>query len=158
MKSLRYIGVGAALLAVTACAGNPQSSVSQTQEKPEERTSIQETATVASIPETVVEEPSEPAFEVPEVSILKGKAPGEIEAIFGSPVLKRQDKPTEMWQYLTNSCALHLIFYPEGDKGPLSVQYISMNSREAVKSVAPEKCFESQLRRLGAEKVKELVG
>jgi len=156
MKSIKLVCIGVGMLAFTACAGSPQSTVKKEAAATEVKPVMEEAPIVAALPKAS-EEASELEFEVPEVSILKGKAPGEIEAIFGTPVLKRRDKPTEMWQYLTNTCALHLVFYPEGKDGPLSVQYISMNSRETVKSVPTDTCFESQLRRLGAEKVKDLT-
>lgn len=159
MKSVKLAVAGAGLLALASCAGSPQPSANQKETKATEvAPATEEAPQVASLPKISEQEASEPEFDVPEVSILKGRAPDEIRAIFGTPVLKRQDSPTEMWQYLTQSCALHLVFYPTEGTEALTVQYISMNSRTAVKAVPAESCFESQLRRLGAEKVKELTG
>ena len=115
-------------------------------------------AVVAKLPEEEPKPDPEPAFEVPEIDILKGKEVSEIQAVFGDPVLRRKDKPTEIWQYLSSSCALHLVFYPmNGKTGPLTVQHIAMNDRQSVKDVPVRACFESQLRKLGADKVKALT-
>ncbi|MBE7635801.1 hypothetical protein GUA87_03035 [Sneathiella sp. P13V-1] len=162
---LKIIASMGFLTLLTACGATTQTASTEAaaEVKPLAKTKkseqpVETPVVVAKLPEEKPQPEPEPAFEVPEIDILKGKEVAEIEAVFGEPVLRRKDKPTEIWQYLSSSCALHLVFYPENGKtGPLTVQHIAMNDRESVKDVPVRACFESQLKKLGAEKVKELT-
>ncbi len=163
--TLKIISVASLLIFLSACGATTQtaSTNNTVDNKPvaeTKKTQVKEETpvVVAKLPKEEPKPEPEPAFEVPEVDVLKGKDIAEIQAVFGDPVLRRKDKPTEIWQYLSNACALHLVFYPaNGKKGPLTVQHIAMNGRQSVKDVPVKACFESQLRKLGAEKVKALT-
>ncbi|MBL4906506.1 MAG: hypothetical protein JKX94_03565 [Sneathiella sp.] len=122
---------------------------------------------VAALPQKVIEETEKeephhdipvPRVKIPEVSVLMGKSTNEIEQVFGRPVLQRKDKPAEIWQYLTSECALHLVFYPskteEGDA--LTVQHVSMNERKAAVGADSHRCFGSQLRKVGDDRIQAL--
>ncbi|WP_169566958.1 hypothetical protein [Sneathiella limimaris] len=118
------------------------------------------TGKVAALPEKPTEldekAEAEPDVEIPAVSVLKGKSVQDILQLFGPPTLRRKDSPAEVWQYLTSSCALHLVFYPDLDDKNLKVSYYAMNDREAPEETAEERCFRSQLRRVGFDKLKTL--
>lgn len=104
------------------------------------------------------EEKVVPRKDIPKVSVLMGKTVAEIETVFGKPHLRRKDKPAEVWQYLTNECALHLIFYPKTEKknGILTVQHIAMNDRQKAVTANATLCFGSQLRKVGDDQVQSL--
>jgi len=162
--TMRYVAFTGLLMFVSACGATTQPASQGTNEtvKPvaEIKAPVKPTkpVEVAKLPAKKPEPEQEPAFDVPEIDVLKGKDISEIQSVFGDPVLRRKDKPTEIWQYLSSSCALHLIFYPDNGKtGPLTVKHIAMNDRQSVKDVPVKACFESQLRKLGAEKVKALT-
>ncbi|WP_025897585.1 hypothetical protein [Sneathiella glossodoripedis] len=98
----------------------------------------------------------EPEFEVPPTSVLNGKTPEEIQAVFGKPVLLRKEEPAQIWQYLTTECALHIVFYATGDEEPV-VTHVAMNDRVSANKVKqPKDCFKSQLQRVGFDRVKAL--
>lgn len=129
-------------------------------------------ATVASVPddktprEEAMDKPAEqeikkipvPRKPLPEITVLMGKSAAEIEQVFGRPVLQRKDEPAEVWQYLTDDCALHLVFYPgtKEAKSNLVVQHVSMNDRNKAIEVNARKCFGSQLRKVGEDRVQTL--
>lgn len=168
MKQLGKLVSPALLLVFLAGCGATTQSVSVKdkkagpvliKEKPEQ--------TVAALPEKEVEEDPVageesqemkivpvPRKPIPEVTVLMGKTAGEIEQVFGRPVLQRKDAPAEVWQYVTDECALHLVFYPAEKTAPqnLVVQYVSMNDRQKAIEVNSRKCFGSQLRRVGEER------
>lgn len=101
-----------------------------------------------------IEEPAQ-KFEVPPASVLKGKSPDEILAVFGEPVLLRKDEPAQVWQYLTATCALHLVFYSENGAAP-KVTFVAMNDRNKALKIKSEACFKSQLKRVGFERAQAL--
>ena len=109
--------------------------------------------TIAKIEEPIKE--LELEIEVPPASILQGKSPDEILAVFGEPVLLRKDEPAEVWQYLTDTCALHLIFYSKDGAEP-KVTFVAMNDRNKALKIKSKACFKSQLKRVGAERAKAL--
>lgn len=99
-----------------------------------------------------------PRKPLPEITVLMGKSVAEIEQVFGRPVLQRKDAPAEVWQYLTDDCALHLVFYPgtKDVKNNLVVQHVSMNDRNQAVEVNARKCFGSQLRKVGEDRAQIL--
>lgn len=153
----------AAMLPACGTTENPQAA---TETKPvlvhetAAKTDVKETENVvAKLPDPEVQsEPEKPEAEmiIPPVDVLKGKTSAEIMEIFGAPTLLRKDEPAEVWQYLTNHCALHLVFYPEDDSDILRVTYFAMNDRKVAEQVSLKGCFKSQLKRVGLEKAKAL--
>ncbi|MEH6402327.1 MAG: hypothetical protein V7750_03065 [Sneathiella sp.] len=136
----------------------PKSSeTEETALTPSPAVSEPEEAALASLP-TASEPEGASLIPLPKVGVLMGKTTQEIEAVFGSPVLLRKDKPAEVWQYLTKDCALHLTFYPttKVSSDSLTVQHISMNDRHKVIVVDSEACFGSQLRRVGEDRAQAL--
>lgn len=151
------------ILAACGATTSQNSAVTETPkaeavQKVEEKKPAEEK--VAALPkpaeEKKIEAKPEPKIELPPVDVLNGKSASVIASVFGEPVLKRKDKPAEVWQYLTAKCALHLVFYPEKDSDVMKVRYFSMNERDKAKSSEKEQCFESQLRRVGVSKAKAL--
>jgi hypothetical protein len=96
-----------------------------------------------------------PPKPLPSADILIGKSMTEIEAVFGAPVLRRVDEPAEVWQYLTDACALHLFFYPDADLMRV-VSHISMNDRATFAKADGRACFRSQIGRLDKDKAAQL--
>jgi hypothetical protein len=173
MKGLRNVGyVTVSLMFLVACGTPVEDDVTQ---KPspklvevsseKETTEEDETASVKPVtapeteaPKEILKEPideQEPEFQIPPATVLNGKTTDEILAVFGKPVLLREDEPAQIWQYLTSKCALHIVFYAEGDAAPV-VTYVAMNDRVKALSVDEKDCFKSQLQRIGFERAKAL--
>ena len=89
-----------------------------------------------------------------EPEILIGKTEAEIAEVFGEPVLRRQESPAEVWQYLTADCAVHVFFYPD-EKAAGVVRHIAINGRnlENFSTLDRRQCFNDYLRAIGAEEV-----
>ena len=155
-----------ALAAVLPACGTTENPQAASETKPAlvhevaVETEVKEAETaVAKLPDPEVQKgPEKPEAEmiIPPVDVLKGKTSAEIKDIFGEPTLLRKDEPAEVWQYLTNHCALHLVFYPEDNSDILRVTYFAMNDRKVAEQVSLKGCFKSQLKRVGLEKVKAL--
>ncbi|WP_373085835.1 hypothetical protein [Sneathiella sp.] len=92
---------------------------------------------------------------VPGTDILIGRKTAEILQIFGEPTLLRKEAPAEVWQYLSQNCALHLFFYPADmatEGGELEVRHIAVNNRDmSADAIAdPKKYFAKELVEAGA--------
>jgi len=147
------------ILLLSACGATTQTATQQKTQEPVAIAIPSVEAAVASLPATPEPEQEEVVLKpLPKIGVLMGKTRQEIEDVFGSPVLLRKDKPAEVWQYLTNDCALHLVFYPtsKAKSDNLTVQHISTNDRNEVIIVDTEACFGSQLRRVGEDRAQAL--
>ncbi len=173
MMGLRNVSYLVASILLLAACGTPveedvtqkssatlveASSEAETAEEDETASAKPLAAPEKETPKEILKAPideQEPEFEIPPASVLKGKTAEEILAVFGKPVLLREDEPAQIWQYLTAECALHIVFYTEDGDEP-TVTYVAMNDRVKALSVDAKDCFKSQLQRIGFERAKTL--
>ena len=143
-------------LGVSACA--PSQQVTLTTGKPaRSEAGTAAASSVASLPPSTEARPAAPApkaapraFLAPEVLI--GRSEGEIRKAFGKPALMRKESPADVWQYLSEDCALHLYFYPEGKTAKV-VRHVAINGRnlDTLSDLDRTQCFNDYLRSVGAE-------
>jgi hypothetical protein len=146
-------------LVLAACSGNPNITVVGGKESNAPAGTPLKKAqppVIASIPEVTepVVEPEKP-MELLEPTILVGKSSEEILEILGEPTLRRKDSPAEVWQYLTEECALHLFFYPAKTGEIMEMNHIAINGRSLTNQgkIDSKKCFNDHLRELGAHDI-----
>jgi hypothetical protein len=58
---------------------------------------------------------------------------GALADMLPSPRLKRQEAPAEVWQYVGQTCVLHVFFYPSAQDRRLSVDHLEATSPTGAK-------------------------
>ena len=69
-----------------------------------------------------------------------------VEALIGRPGFTRREPPAEVWQYVTATCVLDVVLYPE--TGVARAAYFEARDRAAAPADA-RACFRTLLRRTG---------
>jgi len=66
----------------------------------------------------------------PDLRQLVGLDRGELSALLGKPILRRNEHPAEVWQYGAGQCVLHVFLYADGASGPYRVSHIDAVPRQ----------------------------
>lgn len=89
-----------------------------------------------SLPPTSKSVPALSSSLAPDISELIGMNSEALNRLLGKPLLVRREAETEVWQYRTANCVLHLFLYPDATtKLPYRVVHVEANHSRRSKTV-----------------------
>jgi len=109
--------------------------------EPEPEASPFEVAYIASTPDL-----RPPAGIASEPRLLLGMTRDEVAVWLGPPNLRREEPRSEVWQYATRGCVLHVFLYEAGSPPERRVSHYEIGGLDTAGS-PPEPCFETLLHR-----------
>ena len=87
-----------------------------------------------------------PAGIASEPRLLLGMTRDEVAVWLGPPNLRREEPRSEVWQYATRGCVLHVFLYEAGSPPERRVSHYEIGGPDTAGS-PPEPCFETLLHR-----------
>jgi len=85
----------------------------------------------------------------PNIDVLRGATPDQLNVLIGAPDFLRKDKPAEFWQYRSSVCRLDLILYERQTSTNMTVDYFSVKALRNItspNSISNKACLTSLIK------------
>ncbi len=71
---------------------------------------------IASVGPAIATAPPQQDIKLPNATDMMGRAASDIESLFGTPALRREEMGAQVWQYTSQDCVLLLYLYEDANK------------------------------------------